>query len=169
MSAGAYSVAESLRDGRVIEVRALRPSDRANLLAAIDGSSAESRYRRFFSPKRGFSEREITYFLEVDFVTHVALVAVVESGAIVGGARYIVGAPGQAEVAVFVVDRHQGQGVGEALMRHLVTIGRGAGLNELSADVLADNTAMIRVFEKSRFPVTSSPDGSVVHLAMRLR
>ncbi len=47
-----------------------------------------------------------------------ALVAVMEEGgrpAIVGGGRYIVEQPGQAEVAFVVVDRHQGQGIGSAL------------------------------------------------------
>ena len=57
--------------------------------------------------------------------SHVALVAVLneqERPAIVGGARYIVTAPGAAEVAFAVDDAHQGRGIGGLLMRHLVTI-----------------------------------------------
>src|SRR5262245_45130034 len=108
-----YSACETLRDGRRVEIRALRPDDRAGLIAAVARSSAQSLYRRFFAVKRDFAEPEIAFFLNVDFVDHVALVAVVdESGrrVIAGGGRYIVVEPGKAEVAFAVVDRYQGQG-----------------------------------------------------------
>ena len=32
-------------------------------------------HRRFFAPKRYFTEREIEFYLNVDFVNHIALVA----------------------------------------------------------------------------------------------
>ena len=40
--------------------------------------SDESLHRRFFGAKRYFSEKEAEYFLDIDFVNHVALVAVVQ-------------------------------------------------------------------------------------------
>jgi len=58
MDASRYSVLETLRDGRKVEIRALEPEDRAGLLAAVAGMSDEARYRRFFAPKRAFSEKE---------------------------------------------------------------------------------------------------------------
>jgi hypothetical protein len=73
-----YSAFETLRDGRRVEIRALRPDDRADLIAAVDRSSGQSLYRRFFAVKRSFTESEIDYFLNVDFVNHVALVAIVD-------------------------------------------------------------------------------------------
>ena len=36
MAAATYSAREQLRDGRAIEIRALRPEDEANMLLAID-------------------------------------------------------------------------------------------------------------------------------------
>ena len=110
MNASEYTVTESLRDGRPCEIRALRPSDRDGLLEAVANMSEEALYRRFFAPKRAFSEKEIDFFLNVDFVGHVALAAVVD-GAIAGGGRYIVSEPGRAEVAFGVDDAHQGQGI----------------------------------------------------------
>jgi ribosomal protein S18 acetylase RimI-like enzyme len=44
----------------------------------------------------------------------------------------------------------QGQGVGAALMHHLATTAE-AGLQGLIAEVLPDNAAMLKVFEKSGF------------------
>ncbi len=69
--------------------------------------------RRFFSAKRGFTDREIEFFMEIDFATHVALVALIkenEGQIIAGGGRYILARPGQAEVAFLVVDDYQGSG-----------------------------------------------------------
>ena len=53
MTPATYSTCEKLRDGRPIEIRALRPDDEADMLAAIDRTAAESLRRRFFVTKRG--------------------------------------------------------------------------------------------------------------------
>ena len=172
MEAANYSALETLRDGRRLEIRALRPDDRAGLAAAVARSSDQSLYRRFFSLKRSFSESEVEYFLNVDFINHVALVAVVDEDgrpAIAGGARYIVEQPGMAEIAFAVVDGYQGQGIGAALMRHLAAIAVSAGLKELIAEVLPDNMPMLKVFEKSGFPRSVKHEAQVVHVSLALR
>jgi RimJ/RimL family protein N-acetyltransferase len=166
-----YSAFEPLRDGRRVEIRALRPSDRDELLAAVARTSTESLYRRFFGVKREFTEKEIAFFVDVDFDKHVALVAVVDQGGrqtIVGGGRYVIVRPGTAEVAFAVVDEFQGQGIGAALMRHLITIARSAGLKEFIAEVLPDNAAMLKVFEKSGLALTRKREARVVHVALQL-
>jgi GNAT superfamily N-acetyltransferase len=167
--AASFSVMETLRNGRRVEIRALRPLDRGGLLAAIERISEDSLARRFFGAKRHFSEREIAYFVNIDFVTHVALVAVSEdASAIVGGARYVLVRPTWAEVAFAVVDDCQGLGLGALLLRHLTTIARRAGLRELVAEVLADNRPMLRVLERSRLPLTTRRDGAVIHATLQL-
>src|SRR5829696_5432432 len=96
LEAAEYSVIETLRNGRRVEIRALRPDDRAALIAAVGRASAQSLIRRFFAAKRGFTEQEIAFFVNIDFINHVALVALVDEDShpvIVGGARYIVGQP----------------------------------------------------------------------------
>jgi hypothetical protein len=69
-----YRAMERLRDGRQIEIRALRPDDKDDMLAAIGRISTESLQRRFFVVKRGFSQKEIDFFMKIDFDSHVALV-----------------------------------------------------------------------------------------------
>jgi hypothetical protein len=49
-----YSAREHLRDGSPVEVRALRPEDEADMLAALDQASPQSLQRRFFAMKRHF-------------------------------------------------------------------------------------------------------------------
>ena len=166
-----YSTTEALRDRRTVVVRALRPEDRAGLLAAVSRTSDQSLYRRFFAFKRGFTDQEVDFYVNVDFVSHVALVAVLEEDGrpvIVGGARYIVVRPGQAEVAFAVDDAHQGKGIGAALMRHLVALARQAGLKELTADVLPDNTAMLKVFETSGLGITTRRESDATHVVLQL-
>jgi RimJ/RimL family protein N-acetyltransferase len=166
-----YREIEELRDGRRVEIRALRPDDRANMLAAVGRISAQSLYRRFFGAKRDFSEQEKAYYLDVDFVDHVALVATVEQGGrteIVGGARYVVVQPGTAEVAFAVVDEFQGKGIGSTLMRHLTRLAREAGLKEIIAEVLPENAAMLKVFEKSGTEVATKRDAGVVHVRLQI-
>jgi RimJ/RimL family protein N-acetyltransferase len=169
--AATFSAKEVLRDGRCVEIRALRPEDRSGLGEAVDRSSAESLHRRFFAVRRSFTEQEVAFFVNVDFVNHVALVAVVEEGGrptIVGGGRYIVVQPGRAEIAFGMVDQYQGQGVGPALMRHLAAMARAAGLKELIAEVLPENAPMLKVFERSGLPMTTRREPGVVHVTLQL-
>jgi RimJ/RimL family protein N-acetyltransferase len=167
-----YSVREHLRDDSPITIRALRPDDRTEMLAAIGRTSMQSLQRRFFVPKKGFSEREMTFFLDIDFESHVAIVAeIAEDGCavIAGGGRYIVVQPGQAEIAFVVVDAYQGQGIGTILMRHLAVLARDAGLRELVAEVLPENTAMLKLFRKFGFRADAKGSPQVVHLTLQLR
>src|SRR3954466_11509098 len=120
-----YSAVERLRDGRTLEIRALRPDDRERMLAAIDHTSAQSLYRRFFGAKRHFTDKEIAFFLQVDFTNHVALVATADEDgerAVVGGARYVVAATGPGRGGVHRGRRIPGTGhrrrAGAAPRRH---------------------------------------------------
>jgi RimJ/RimL family protein N-acetyltransferase len=171
LEAAKYSALERLRDGRQVEIRALRSDDRENLLAAVARTSTASLYRRFFGVKRKFTEKEIAFFVNIDFDKHVALVAVVDQGGqqmIVGGGRYFVVHLGTAELAFAVVDEFQGQGIAAALMRHLITIARDAGLKEFIAEVLPDNAAMLKVFEKSGLSLHTKREARVVHVTLQL-
>lgn len=166
-----FSVVETLRDGQLLEIRALRPTDVEDLKTAVANTSAESLSRRFFGPKRYFSEQEIAYFVNIDFVTQVALVALVDKGgtpSIVAGGRYVLVQPGVAEVAFVVVDEYQGHGIGTMLMRHLAAIAREAGLRELVAEVLPDNQPMLSVFQKCGLKVAIRRDRGAVHVTMQL-
>ncbi len=167
-----FSAPLKLRDGREIEIRAQRPEDRDEFQLALSRMSDETLYRRFFSFKREFTEAEASKFLDIDFVNQVALVAVaIEAGDpnIVGAGRYIVTKPGQAEVAFAVIDAYQGQGIGSALMRHLTTLARQAGLKELVAEVLAENASMLQVFQKSGLKVETQRDREIVNVVMSLQ
>jgi len=166
-----YSAIETLRDGRRVEIRALRPDDRADLIAAVGRTSDRSLYRRFFGLKRSFTDQEAAFFVNVDFVNHVALVALIgEKGrsVIAGGGRYIVVQPGQAEVAFAAVHAYQGHGIAGALMRHLTSLACAAGLRSLIAEVLPDNSPMLQLFKTSGLSLNMRREDQVVHVTIWL-
>lgn len=166
-----YAKQELLRDGTKVELRALRPTDEGDMLAALERTSAQSLRRRFFASKRYFSEKERAYFMQIDFEAQVALVVLAEDGgreAIVGGGRYVVVEPGRAEMAFVVVDAWQGRGIASILMRHLIGIARDAALRELTAEVLPENAAMLSVFTKFGFRPAGRGDPQTLHLSLKL-
>ena len=140
--------------------------------AAIARFGSGSLYRRFFGvTAASFPKRRRTISLDIDFVNHVALVVVANDGGegtIVGGGRYVVVQPGQAEVAFAIIDAYQGLGIGSALMRHLATLGRAAGLREFIAEVLSENVPMLNVFERSGLAMSAEREGAVMRVTLRI-
>ncbi|CAA9412135.1 MAG: Protein lysine acetyltransferase Pat [uncultured Nocardioides sp.] len=152
-----------LRDGRVAHIRPIRPDDAALLVEFYSRVSAESKYYRFFSAMPELSPKDIERFTRVDYTDRVAFILTVGGNMIAVG-RYDLVAPGQAEVAFLVEDRHQGRGIGQLLLEHLSQAGRERGVERFVADVLPDNHAMIRTFRDAGYQVASDYEDGVVRL-----
>jgi RimJ/RimL family protein N-acetyltransferase len=141
-----------LRDGSRAVIRPIRPEDRDRLQAGLARLSERSRYLRFHAPVRRLSPEQLRYLTEVDGVDHVAWVALdpddpSEPG--MGVARYVrlPGEPTVAEAAVTVQDRYQGRGLGTLLLELLSRSAVANGIETLRNYVLAENTAMLEVFD----------------------
>jgi GNAT superfamily N-acetyltransferase len=170
-----YLVTESLRDGRQVTIRAIRPDDKGRIVDSFRDVSHESYYKRLFSAKRDLSDQELKHLTEVDFENVVALVAVMEDEAldrIVGGGRYIgTGAAGNAlnaEVAFLIDDMHQGLGIGSRIFNQLVAIARASGITHFEAEVLPTNEGMLKLFTRSGLPVISNRSRDSVHVTIDL-
>jgi hypothetical protein len=71
-----------------------------------------------------------------------------------------------------VIDRFQRRRIGAGLRRHLATIVRAAGLRKPTAEVLAENIPMLKVFERTKEAacVQVAPhEAGVVHIVLKLR
>ena len=153
--------------GIPFEIRPLTRADRDRLAAAFGRMSERSRRLRFLGPKPKLSGPELTYLTDIDHVTHEALAAIdPDDGTIVGVARYVQerDAPGTADVAFFVVDAWQGQGIGTALGRQLMGRADANGIARLTATTFADNRAARAVLRKLGFATVGIGAG-VVDLA----
>src|SRR5687768_4081382 len=160
---------ESTRDGSTIVIRVLEPGDKPLLVEGLERMSEESRYRRFLSPKPSFSSAELAYLTEVDHHDHEALIAIEpQRGEPVGVARYVRD-PAQrqvAEAALAVVDAWQHQGVGTALLRHLIARARQEDVRRFRTSVLGDNKAMLRLLDQpGLLPAGRESSGAGVQVA----
>ena len=155
-----YCHSETLPDGQIIELRAIRPSDRDKLHDEFLKLSKATVRDRFFSIKRDLTPAELSYFTEVDFDHHVALVAELVSGtsrqpAAVGRLVRKSGQPDHSEIAITVTDSMQGYGIGKIMLRHLADCARQLGVRHMDASVMAGNTRMMKLIHHSGLPYKS--------------
>lgn len=163
---------ETLRDGRRVTLRAVRPADAALLAAGFARLSEESRFRRFLSPLRRLTPRQLEFLTRVDHRDHEAIGAVavedgVETG--VGVARFVRSAvrPQEADLALTVSDEWQGRGLGGLLLHHLARRAREEGVTRFTADVLAVNGAVLHLL-RSLGPTTTARDGASLAVTVEL-
>lgn len=158
-----------LTDGSAASIRPLRLADRELLVNFLSAASDRSLYYRFFSVRPQLGEAEITRLLDVDHDERVALVAT-RRGAILGVGRYARTSPGgsEAEVAFMVRDDLQGKGLGSVLLEHLAQCARERGVRRFAAEVLPENTGMVRVFADAGFAQERETADGVVEVSMRI-
>jgi acyl-CoA synthetase (NDP forming)/GNAT superfamily N-acetyltransferase len=152
-------------DGATVHLRPMRAADAPALVAFHAGLSARTRYLRYFSAYPRIPERDLYRFTHVDHHDRVALLAEL-GGEIIAVGRYerIWPQPAsaeatsdggeEAEIAFVVADAHQGRGIGSVLLEHLAAAARETGIKRFQAVVLAENTAMIRVFRDAGYETT---------------
>ncbi len=139
-----------LRDGFRLAIRPVRPDDKQAIADGFERLSAQSRYRRFFSPLNRLGDRDLAYLTEVDHSDHEALVGFdPATRRAVGVARYV-REPGAdtAEVAVTVVDEWHGRGVATTLLERLSARARDEGIRHFVALVLEENADAIELFRE---------------------
>lgn len=139
-----------LHDGRRVFIRPIRPDDATRLQALHRRHSPQTRRLRFFSAMPELSTGLAARFANVDFRTRAAFVATLEGDdAIRAVARYDALSEDKAEVAFVIEDELQGHGLGSVLFRMLAEHARAMGYTRLMAMTLAENQAMLRVFERN--------------------
>ena len=109
----------------------------------------------------------------IAFVSQVALIGLVRLNlrmGIVAGARYWITGPDEAEITFMVADDYQKQGIGTAMLNHLCSIARQAGLTRLYALAIPDNEGALRLLNKLRLPcdIRSDPAQRMMHVTVHL-
>ena len=135
-----------LADGATAEIRAATPADLDAVCGMHAAMSPENLYLRFFSMSKDAAEREARRLCRPAGPDHAALLACLD-GQVVGAASYEpTSTAGVAEVAFAVPDGMHGRGVATLLLEHLVSLARIRHLTAFTAETLAENSAMLRVF-----------------------
>ncbi|MFD5319227.1 GNAT family N-acetyltransferase [Streptomyces sp. NPDC127098] len=158
-----------LSDGTTVEVRPARPEDHAEVARLYREMSPESVRSRFFAAGAGLGERAARRVRDAAGTGYLALLAL--AGArVVGIAEYERSPrdPTTADMAVAVGEGWHRRGVGTLLLEHLAHAARAAGVTSFTADALADNQQVLKVFADLGLPVSRRFEGGEVRCAVRL-
>ncbi|HEY6931917.1 MAG TPA: GNAT family N-acetyltransferase [Marmoricola sp.] len=166
MSATGYEASVILADGSPAEVRVVRKADRAGVLALHETASDLSLYRRFFTLNR---PRAAEYAEKLCLAGDGSLsLVVIRRQQVVGVATAMPTRTGVAEVALLVDERLHAVGIGTVLLEHLASWCSSMGVRRFTADVLVDNTGMIRVFHDAGFAYVEQVRHGVMSLSLDL-
>jgi RimJ/RimL family protein N-acetyltransferase len=126
---------------------ALEASDAEPVMRMFGRLSAESIYRRFFSPISR-PEQFAAAVLRLDHQDRVALAAV-EEGEIVGVAQFSrYRGKGVADLAIVIADAWQKQGLGTRLVAALADRALRQGITAFAVDVQGDNYGSIKLLRR---------------------
>ncbi|MFP3872636.1 MAG: GNAT family N-acetyltransferase [Candidatus Natronoplasma sp.] len=161
-------------EGKEYLFRPMRPTDDELLKDLFYSLSDESRYKRFMSARKDMPHERRQEFVQVNYNKEMAIVVIdpeIEGPhRMVGEADYRI-KEGQnvAEVSIMIRDEYQGRGIGTALLEYLTMIAQDQGLYGFTAEVLADNRKMLRVFEKMGYDIQKRRKYGEYELKMRFR
>lgn len=159
-----YVASWTLKNGIPITIRPIRPEDEPLMIRFHQTLSEQSVYWRYFhliKLSQRVAHERLTRICFIDYDREMALVADYknpETGQhdilAVGRLSKLHGT-NEAEFAMLVSDRVQCQGLGTELLRRLLKVGHDEQLERISAEILAENSAMQRVCEKLGFRLQS--------------
>ncbi|WP_370942953.1 GNAT family N-acetyltransferase [Amycolatopsis sp. cg5] len=153
-----------LSDGGTVHLRPVVPDDADGLVALHGRLSERSRYFRYFGAYPRIPQRDLERFSVVDHHDRVAFVALLGDEIIAVGRYERLDDGPSAEVAFVVDDAHQGRGLGSILLEHLAAAAAECGLSRFVAEVLAENSPMVRVFRDAGYQVSREIEEGVLHL-----
>ena len=145
------------KDGLTLRFRAIKPSDEDEMRRLFYRFSDQSVYYRYFSPIKTMPHKKMQEYVNVDYRFTMSIVAIIDDSGvekIIGESRYVRSQMDSFADTAFIVDEHyQGRGIATYLFNLLIKAAREEGIPGFRADVLENNKAMLKVYEKAPFPV----------------
>lgn len=157
-----YETITRLKDNSEVLIRPIKEEDAKSLLTMFTTLSPETVYNRFFKLRRPFTSEEIAKMVSLNTEEEFALIGspIVKSDLnVISDARYYVEEKTKAEVSIVVHDKWRLKGLGTAMLRNLIEIGKEKGIKDFYIYVLSDNAVMIHVAKKLGFKLTSQSYG----------
>ena len=158
------------KDNTLIRFRPIKPSDEDEMRRLFYRFSDQAVYYRYFTPVKAMPHSRMQEYVNIDYqntMSVVGLVGPVGEGHIVAEGRYVKHSGSSwADLAFFVDEKYQGLGVATYLFQLLMRVAKDRCLVGFTADVLVENRAMLRVFEKGSSKAEVHMEGGVytVHI-----
>lgn len=155
-----------------VRVRAIRPSDEDQMRRLFYRFSDKAVYYRYFSPIKTMPHEKMQQYVNVDYrevMSLVGLVGPVGQGQIIAEARFVKhrNRP-HADIAFVVDEAYQGRGIATCMLEHLARLARERGIVGFTADVLASNKSMMKVFERAGMKFKATLDQGAYELFIPL-
>jgi acetyltransferase len=142
----------TLRDGRQIRLRPIRPEDAPALQHLFNSLTPEDRRLRLFSSMRSLPDELAARLSQIDYDREMVLVALDPDNPDLfwGGARIAADADNRrAEYSVTIRSDKQGLGLGRICFERVLDYAKSRGIEQVWGSVLAKN---------DRIPLAKSPD-----------
>jgi acyl-CoA hydrolase/RimJ/RimL family protein N-acetyltransferase len=153
------------KGGNDIRFRAMKPSDEEAMRRFFYRCTREMIFYRFFYSIKTMSHDKMQEYVNVDYEREVSIVGFggkKGDGRIIAEARLVQEETSNFGEVAFLIDTpYQGMGVASYLLELLILEARKRKLAGLTAQVLAENQAMIKVFEKTKLPLKTNLDSGV--------
>jgi acetyltransferase len=160
-----YETLWTMRDGRQVLLRPIKPEDEPLWLEMFQNFSEESIRYRFFQIIKDTPHETRVRYCNIDYDREIALVPeLTENGKrkILGVVRVGIEPNGKAgEIAFIVADPWQGLGLGAKMVDYAIEIAKNMKIETLYAIMLPDNLRAISLMKKMGFTITYAEDGTV--------
>jgi len=148
----------TFKDNITIHFRVIKPSDEDDMRRLFYRFSDQAVYYRYFSPIKTMPHMKMQEYVNVDYNRIMSIVGIIEEEGlerIIAEARYVrlKDRPSFADVAFITDEKYQGVGIGSFMLKTLMKIAIKRDIEGFTADVITDNKPMLKVFEKSGYPV----------------
>src|SRR5579862_787553 len=154
-----------------VMIRPIRPEDEPLVIQLHQGLSERTVYLRYFQPlklSQRTSHERLTRICFIDYDREMVLV-VERKGEddrpqiiAVGRLSKTRGGSNEAELAVLVDDRFQGQGIGTELYRRLISVARDEKLKRVVSTILGENREMRAICQKLGFHMEADLDDGTI-------
>ncbi len=164
------ATAHAFDRGLSVCFRAIKPSDEEEMRKLFYRFSDTAVYYRYFSPIKAMPHQKMQEYVNVDYQRTMSLVGTVDQSGtekIIAEGRYVRHHDRPSADVAFVVDEnYQGLGIASFLFEMLIRVAREQGIIGFTADVIADNKAMLKVFEKAPFPIRAVMESGIYNLTI---
>jgi RimJ/RimL family protein N-acetyltransferase len=158
------------KEGLTVRFRAIKPSDEEEMRRLFYRFSDNAVYYRYFSPIKTMPHSKMQEYVNVDYHRIMSIVGTLEDSGterIIAEGRYVRHHDRPFADVAFVVDEsYQGRGIAFFLFEMLIRIAREHTIEGFTADVLADNKPMLKVFEKASFPIRAVMESGIYNLTI---
>ena len=157
-----YTLQATLKDGRRVTLRPIRPEDEPLEKEMLSSLSDETMRGRFFTVIKDIGHDMLVKFCNIDYDREIAIVAEINEGEkrrLIGIGRLILDPDlERGECAVVVHDEFQRKGLGLRLLDMLIGIGEEKNLKEVYGYVQSGNNKMLNLAKKVGFVIEPLPD-----------